>query len=77
MAAPGQYREGLAARPPNRVLHGAFERLEPCDGRPSCTVLRGEERSNALLLIGAWVRGARFAKFRAIMRLAFLRYIEK
>ena len=56
MAAPHQYREGLARA--RLRLHRAFERLEPCEGRPSCTVLRGEERSNALLLPGALrVRG--------------------
>jgi transposase len=36
----------------NRVPHhrGAEEWLEPDDGRPSCPVLRGRRRSNALLL---------------------------
>lgn len=38
----------------NRVLFGkAFERLEPCDGRLSRTVLRGRGGSNAFLLPGA------------------------
>ncbi|MDP3184955.1 MAG: reverse transcriptase N-terminal domain-containing protein, partial [Anaerolineales bacterium] len=36
-----------------RVLHRAFERLEPCEGRPSCTVLRGGGGSNTASLPGA------------------------
>jgi len=42
----------------HRVLHGAFERLEPCEGRLSRTVLRGRGGSNAALLPGAALRGA-------------------
>ncbi len=34
----------------NRVPQGAFERLEPCEGRLSCTVLRGRGGGNAALL---------------------------
>lgn len=42
-----------------RVLPGkAFERLEPCDGRLSRTVLRGLGGSNAPRLPGAALRGA-------------------
>jgi hypothetical protein len=43
----------------NRVLLSkAFERLEPCDGRLSRTVLRGLGGSNAPRLPGAALRGA-------------------
>ena len=42
----------------NRVLHRAFERLEPYDGKLSCTVLRGLRRSNAPWLPD-WVRSVR------------------
>jgi hypothetical protein len=39
---------------PNRVsLKGAFEVLEPDEGKPSCPVLRGPGPSN-----GAWLPGA-------------------
>jgi len=52
MMAPNVYCEGSVSFQLHRVLHGAFERLEPCEGRLSRTVLRGRGGSNAALLPG-------------------------
>ena len=58
MMAPNVYCEGSVSFQLHRVLHGAFERLEPCEGRLSRTVLRGRGGSNAALLPGASLRVA-------------------
>jgi len=54
LVATSQYREGLVRFTQlNRVLHGAFERLEPRDAKVSSAVLRGLGCSNAPRLPGA------------------------
>jgi len=64
MMAPNVYCEGSVSFQLHRVLHGAFERLEPCEGRLSRTVLRGRGGSNAALLPGATLRARLMATVR-------------
>jgi len=50
-SSPSAYREGLVAfKVSDRVLRGAFERLEPDAGKLARPVLRGEDDSNVILL---------------------------
>jgi len=52
--AVNAYREGATSnlRRTASPREGAFERLEPCEGKLSRTVLRGRGGSNAALLPG-------------------------
>ena len=59
MTTPGEYREGFGCR--NRVLRGAFERLELYEGKLSRTVLRGLGASNGPRLPGASAPRAGYA----------------
>ena len=50
--APSVYREVVTGSSTchSASYHGAFERLELCEGKLSCTVLRGQGASNGPLL---------------------------
>ena len=56
--APSVYREVVTGSNACRSAsyHGAFERLELCEGKLSCTVLRGRGASNGPLLPDRIVR---------------------